>query len=98
MGLLQRLFGGGPGREPDFVRVAVARHQPEGELLIAILADAGIPAYYGRTRGFDVPDMLASGPRDILVPAHLELDARAVIEPALEDLATEPDSGLASDD
>lgn len=97
MGLWQRMFGKSD-REPDFVRVAVARHQPEGELLIAILAEAGIPAYYGRTRGFDVPDMLASGPRDILVPGHLELDARAVIAPALDDLASEPDRDLSGDD
>jgi hypothetical protein len=84
MGLRERLFGS--SKEPDFVRVAVARHQPEGELLISMLAGAGIPAYYGRTRGFDVPDMLAAGPRDILVPAHLELEARAMVQPILEDL------------
>lgn len=88
MGLFKRLFGD-PADEPDFVRVAVARHQPEGELLLALLRDAEIPAYYGRTRGFDVPDMLAAGPRDILVPAHLELEARDVLQPALHDLNTE---------
>lgn len=89
MGLLSRIFGA--GGEPDFVRVAVARHQPEGEFLLSLLRDAEIPACYGRTRGFDVPDMLAAGPRDILVPAHLELEARDVLQPALED---DPADGL----
>lgn len=89
MSLRERLFGS--GKEPDFVRVAVARHQPEGELLLSLLREAEIPAYYGRTRGFDVPDMLAAGPRDILVPAHLESDARAVLQPVLEDIDDQND-------
>lgn len=84
MGLREWLFGGSP-REPDVVRVAVARQQAEGEFLIELLKAAGIPAMYGRTRGFDVPDMLAAGPRDILVPAALELDARAVLAPLNDD-------------
>ncbi len=87
MGLFTKLFGS--PNEPNFVRVAVARHQPEGELLLSLLRDAEIPAYYGRTRGFDVPDMLAAGPRDILVPAHLESEARDVLQPSLDDLNPE---------
>lgn len=90
MGWREKLFG--DPREPDFVRVAVARNQPESELLLMLLRDAEIPACFGRTRGFDVPDMLAAGPRDILVPAHLELDARAVLQPALDDLADDDGS------
>lgn len=91
MGWREKLFG--DGSEPDFVRVAVARNQPESELLLMLLRDAGIPACFGRTRGFDVPDMLAAGPRDILVPAHFELDARDVLQPVLDDLAAEdPDA------
>lgn len=92
MGLWQRLFGGGAD-EPRFVRVAVARNQPESELLLMLLKQADIPAVFGRTRGFDVPDMLAAGPRDIMVPSELELDARAVLQPALEDLEVDPDGG-----
>ncbi len=88
MGLWQRLFGPSDN-EPDFVRVAVARNQPESELLLMLLKDADIPACFGRTRGFDVPDMLAAGPRDILVPAHLELDARAVLQPVLDEFEAE---------
>ena len=32
-----------------------------------------------RTRGFDVPDMLAAGPRDVLVPASGASAAREVL-------------------
>ena len=50
------------------VRVARARHQAEAELIQGILLEEGIPSVQRRTRGFDVPDFLAAGPRDILVP------------------------------
>ena len=50
------------------VKVAWARNQSEAELLQGMLLDQGIPSSERRTRGFDVPDFLAGGPRDILVP------------------------------
>jgi hypothetical protein len=86
MGLFQKIFG---TRDPEteLVRVAVSRHQPEGEFLLQLLKAAGIPAMFGRTRGFDVPDMLAAGPRDIMVPAAYELAARDVLQPVLEELS-----------
>ena len=40
-----------------------------------ILLDQGIPSVQRRTRGFDVPDFLAAGPRDILVPEAAAQDA-----------------------
>jgi hypothetical protein len=55
--------------EGPLVKVASARHQAEAEMLEAILLDQGVPALVRRSGGFDVPDFLASGPRDILVPA-----------------------------
>jgi hypothetical protein len=63
------------------VRVAVARNQPEAEMIQGILADAGIPAYVRRMAGFDVPDFLAGGPRDVMVPEGRALEAHAVIDP-----------------
>jgi hypothetical protein len=33
-----------------------------------MLLEEGIPSVQRRMRGFDVPDFLAAGPRDILVP------------------------------
>jgi hypothetical protein len=55
--------------EGPLVRVASARHQAEAEMIEVLLLEEGIPALIRRSRGFDVPDFLASGPRDILVPA-----------------------------
>jgi hypothetical protein len=49
------------------------------------LLEEGIPSMLRRTRGFDVPDFLAAGPRDVMVPAagyeparQLLLDAEMV--------------------
>jgi hypothetical protein len=52
----------------DLIRVTGARSQADGEMIQAILLDHGIPSMLRRTRGFDVPDFLAGGPRDVLVP------------------------------
>jgi Putative prokaryotic signal transducing protein len=50
------------------VRVARASNLAEAELIQGILLEEGIPSVQRRARGFDVPDFLAAGPRDILVP------------------------------
>jgi hypothetical protein len=50
------------------VRVASASNLAEAELIQGILLEEGIPSFQRRSRGFDVPDFLAAGPRDILVP------------------------------
>jgi hypothetical protein len=65
--------------EGDLVRVAGARHQAEAELVQGILLEEGIPSMTRRSAGFDVPDMLAAGPRDILVPASGAQAAREVL-------------------
>ncbi len=73
---------GGPARpEVQWVRVAIARNQPEAEMIQGMLGDAGIPAYVRRMAGFDVPDFLAGGPRDIMVPGDRALEAHALIDP-----------------
>jgi Putative prokaryotic signal transducing protein len=67
------------------VKVARARHQAEAEMIENLLLEQGIPALSRRSGGFDVPDFLASGPRDILVPASGAEAAREVLgadEPA----------------
>ena len=71
------------GGEP--VKVAFARNLAEAELIQGILLEEGIPSFERRTRGFDVPDFLAGGPRDILVP-------QAGLEAARELLADVPSS------
>ena len=55
--------------EGELTRVASARNQAEGELLQGMLLEEGVPSLMRRSGGFDVPDFLAAGPRDILVPA-----------------------------
>ena len=55
--------------EGELVRVAGARHQAEAELIQGILLEEGVPSVLRRTMGFDVPDFLAAGPRDVMVPA-----------------------------
>ena len=50
------------------VKVGFARSQPEGEMLQGMLLQEGIPSMLRRTPGFDVPEALAGGARDILVP------------------------------
>ena len=50
------------------VRVASAHNLAEAELIQGMLLEEGIPSVQRRMRGFDVPDFLAAGPRDILVP------------------------------
>ncbi len=65
--------------EGALVRVAAARNQAEGELLQGMLLEEGVPSLMRRSAGFDVPDFLASGPRDILVPASGASAARDVL-------------------
>jgi hypothetical protein len=65
--------------EGPLVRVARARHQAEAEMIEGMLLEEGIPALVRRSGGFDVPDFLASGPRDILVPASGAELARAIL-------------------
>ena len=65
--------------EGELVRVAGARHQAEAELIQGLLLEEGVPSLLQRTRGFDVPDMLAAGPRDVMVPASGVETAREVL-------------------
>jgi hypothetical protein len=62
------------------VKVAFARNQAEAEMVQGMLLEEGIPSMLKRTRGFDVPDYLAGGPRDILVPETGAEMARQVLE------------------
>jgi hypothetical protein len=68
-----------PYAEGEPVRVATAQNQPEAELLQGLLLEAGIPSLARRSRGFDVPDFLAAGPRDVLVPRGGEAAARELL-------------------
>ena len=61
------------------VTVAGARHQAEAEMIQGFLLEEGVPSVLKRTAGFDVPDFLAAGPRDVLVPEGGARAARQVL-------------------
>jgi hypothetical protein len=65
--------------EGELVKVASGRHQAEAELIQGLLLEEGVPSMLKRSAGFDVPDMLAAGPRDVLVPRSGAEVAREVL-------------------
>jgi zinc-ribbon domain/Putative prokaryotic signal transducing protein len=66
--------------EGRLVKVAYAQNQPEAELIQGLLLEEGIPSMARRAPGFDVPDFLAAGPRDILVPESGAEAARETLQ------------------
>jgi hypothetical protein len=71
--------GGGGGGDGKLVKVAFARNQVEAEMLQGLLAEAGIPSVLKRSFGFDNPDFLTSGPRDVMVNEGAAKRAREVL-------------------
>jgi hypothetical protein len=65
--------------EGELVKVASGRNQSEAELIQGLLLEEGVPSMLKRSAGFDVPDMLAAGPRDVLVPRSGAEVAREVL-------------------
>jgi hypothetical protein len=65
--------------EGPLVRVAGARNQAEAEFIQGLLLEEGVPSLIKRSAGFDVPDFLAGGPRDIQVPSSGVDTAREVL-------------------
>ena len=72
----------------ELIRVAGGRNQAEAELIQNLLLEEGIPSIVRRTAGFDVPDYLAGGPRDVLVAESAVQAAREMLLQA--DLAPQP--------
>jgi pimeloyl-ACP methyl ester carboxylesterase len=66
----------------ELVRVAGGRNQAEAELIQNLLIEEGVPSLLRRTRGFDVPDFLAAGPRDVMVPESGAQAAHDVLQDA----------------
>src|SRR4051794_41289367 len=64
------------------VRIATAGNIAEAEMIQGMLLEEGIPSYQRRSRGVDVPDFLAAGPRDIIVPEAGAEAAREVLAQA----------------
>jgi pimeloyl-ACP methyl ester carboxylesterase len=66
----------------ELVRVTGGRNLADSEMIQGILLDQGIPSVLRRTRGFDVPDFLAAGPRDVMVPESGYEAARELLKGA----------------
>jgi hypothetical protein len=77
----------------DPVKVAFAQNLAEAQLIQGILLEEGIPSFERRTRGFDVPDFLAAGPRDILVPQSASEVARELLAGTGEHATQSPGDG-----
>jgi hypothetical protein len=65
--------------EGELRRVAGAANQAEAEFIQALLLEEGVPSLIQRARGADVPDFLAAGRRDVLVPESGVATAREVL-------------------
>jgi hypothetical protein len=63
-----------------WVKVAAAPDETIALLMDGVLKDAGIPSLIQRAPGFDAPDFLAAGPRDVLVPESFSGEARQILE------------------
>lgn len=64
----------------DWAKVGSAPNETTALLMEGVLREAGIPALIQRAAGFDVPDFLSAGPRDVLVPEPDLEDARQILE------------------
>ena len=84
--------------ENDLVKVAYANDEPEAELIQGLLRTAGVNSVLRRAPGFDVPEFLSAGPREVLVAAYDVPAARDVLrevdsgEPKVESDEPEPTS------
>ncbi|MGI8802588.1 MAG: hypothetical protein ACR2KV_10510 [Solirubrobacteraceae bacterium] len=65
--------------EGELVRVAGASNQAEAEFIQGMLLEEGVPSLLRRRPGFDVPDFMAGGPRDVMVAASGAPTAREVL-------------------
>lgn len=72
--------GGGGGGGDKLVKVAFAPNQMEAEMIQGLLRDHGIQSMLKRGPGFDVPEFLASGPRQVFVLESVAQRAREVLE------------------
>ena len=62
------------------MQVAVAPDESSALLMEGLLKNAGIPSLIQRAHGFDAPDFLSAGPRDVFVPASSLGEAKQILE------------------
>jgi hypothetical protein len=68
-------------RQPplQLAKVAYAANLPEAELIQGLLRQEHIPSMVRRNGAFDLPDFLAAGGRDVLVPVSQADRARELL-------------------
>lgn len=81
--------GGGGGGGGKLVKVGFARNQAEAEMLQGLLIESGIPSILKRAGGFDNPDFLVAGPRDIWVNKEHAHEARRILEETVTESESE---------
>ena len=62
------------------IKVGYGQQQAEAEMIQGLLSEHGIPSMLRRAAGWDVPDFLAAGPREVLVAEEAAERAREVLE------------------
>lgn len=72
--------GGGGGGGGKLVKVAFAPSQVEAEMIQGLLSEHGIPSMLKRGPGFDVPEFMPVGPRQVFVAEEAVTRAREVLE------------------
>jgi hypothetical protein len=63
----------------QLVKVAYAANLPEAELIQGLLRQEHIPSMVRRNGAFDLPDFIAAGGRDVLVPVSQADRARELL-------------------
>lgn len=63
----------------QLVKVAYAANLPEAELIQSLLRQEHIPSMVRRNGAFDLPDFIAAGGRDVLVPVSQADRARELL-------------------
>jgi hypothetical protein len=60
-------------------------------MIQGLLSEASVPSVLQRSRGFDVPEFLASGPRDVKVVSDLAAKARQVLADTMVEEGEDPE-------
>lgn len=64
----------------EWIKIASAPNETLALVMKGLLDEAGIPVLVRRGSGFDVPDFLSAGPRDVLVPDLFANEAKQLLE------------------
>lgn len=64
----------------NWTKVGAAPNETVAMMMEGLLREAGIPVLIRRASGFDIPDFLSAGPRDVLVPYSRLEEAKEILE------------------